>query len=108
MKDFANGAIQRERVFRDKEDLLAHDGNWLISRIRGQSSWNCAQSCGRRWSATQRHNQLGLCQSTLSRAMPAELNGIICISAGISNSHNAVEQANIKVQFAARAGIPHT
>ena len=38
-------------------------------------------------------NRLGLCQSTLSRAMPAEWDGIICISAGISNSHNAGQQA---------------
>ena len=33
LKDFANGAIRRERVFRDREDLLAH-GDWLISRFR--------------------------------------------------------------------------
>ena len=52
-------------------------------------------------------NRLGLRQSTLSRVMPAVWDGIICISAGISNSHNAVEQANIKVQFAARAGFPN-
>ena len=28
-----NGAIRRERVFRDREDLLAHDDNWPISRF---------------------------------------------------------------------------
>ena len=39
--------------------------------------------------------------------MPAECDGIICISAGISNSHNAVEHANIDAQFAARAGFPN-
>ena len=39
--------------------------------------------------------------------MPAEWDGIICISAGISNSHNAVEQANIEAQFEARAGFPN-
>ena len=33
LEDIANGAIQRELVFRDKEDLLAHDDNWLISRF---------------------------------------------------------------------------
>ena len=32
---------------------------------------------------------------------------MICISAGISNSHNAVEQANIEAQFVARAGFPN-
>ena len=35
LEDIANGAIRRERVFRDGEDLLAHDGNWLISRFEG-------------------------------------------------------------------------
>ena len=34
LEDIANGAIWRERVFRDREDLLAHDGNWLISCFR--------------------------------------------------------------------------
>ena len=34
LEDFANGANRRERVFRDREDLLAHDGNWLISCFR--------------------------------------------------------------------------
>jgi len=38
--------------------------------------------------------------------MPAEWDGIICISAGISNSHNTVEQANIEAQFEARVGFP--
>ena len=35
LEDIANGAIGRERVFRDREDLLAHDDNWLISRFKG-------------------------------------------------------------------------
>jgi len=35
LEDIANGAIRRERVFRDRKDLLAHDGNWLISRFEG-------------------------------------------------------------------------
>ena len=39
--------------------------------------------------------------------MPAEWDGIICISAGISNSHNAVERANIEAQFETRAGFPN-
>jgi len=39
--------------------------------------------------------------------MPAVWDGIICISAGISNSHNAVEQANIEAQFEARDGFPN-
>ena len=52
-------------------------------------------------------NRLGLCQSTLSRAMPTVWDGIICISARyIKFPYNAVEQANIKAQFEARAGFP--
>ena len=35
LENIANGAIRRERVFRDREDLLAHDDNWLISRFEG-------------------------------------------------------------------------
>jgi len=35
LEDIANGAIQRKRVYRDREDLLAHDGNWLIRRFEG-------------------------------------------------------------------------
>ena len=35
LEDFVNGAIGRERVFRDREDLLAHDGDWLISHFKG-------------------------------------------------------------------------
>ncbi|KAK0131717.1 putative nuclease HARBI1 [Merluccius polli] len=29
LEDLANGAIRRERVFREREDLLANDDNWL-------------------------------------------------------------------------------
>ena len=39
--------------------------------------------------------------------MPAEWDGIICISAGLSNSHNAAEQADIEAQYEARAGSPN-
>ena len=35
LEDIANGAIGRDRVFKDREDLLAHDDNWLISRFEG-------------------------------------------------------------------------
>ena len=33
LEDIVNGAIGREHVFRDWEDLLAHDDNWLICRF---------------------------------------------------------------------------
>ena len=34
LEDIVNGAIGKEHVLRDREDLLAHD-NWLISRFEG-------------------------------------------------------------------------
>ncbi|KAK0135468.1 putative nuclease HARBI1 [Merluccius polli] len=99
--------------------------------IRHQCYWSCAQSCGRNtarsqgWSvptqvltmlgflatgAFQRElaDRSGVCQSTLSRAMPAVWDGIIRMSSRyIKFPYNAVEQANIKAQFAARAGFPN-
>ena len=35
LENIVNGAIGRQRVFRDREDLLAHDDNWVISRFDG-------------------------------------------------------------------------
>ena len=35
LEDIVNGVIRRERVLRDRDDLLAHDDNWLISRFEG-------------------------------------------------------------------------
>jgi len=109
LEDIANSAIGRGRVFRDREDLLAHDD----TTRQGAMRYMCPQEmCTLGFLATgafQRElaNRSGLCQSTLSRAMPTEWDGIICISAGISNSHKAVKQANIKAQFEARAGFPN-
>lgn len=34
LEDYANGRIRRERVFRDHDDFLAHDNEWLRSRFR--------------------------------------------------------------------------
>lgn len=34
LEDYTNGRIRRERVFRDHDDFLAHDDEWLISRFR--------------------------------------------------------------------------
>ena len=36
LEDIVNAAIGRERLLRDREDLLAHDDNWLISRFEGK------------------------------------------------------------------------
>jgi len=54
LEDIANGAIRRERVFRDRHDLLAHEDKWLISRFRFPRAIIlklCAEL--QRWSATQ-------------------------------------------------------
>ena len=34
LEDIANGNIRREKVFREREDLLANHDNWLMSRFR--------------------------------------------------------------------------
>ena len=41
LEDLENGAIRRERVFRERENLLANDDNWLISRFQ-----MCNKVCG--------------------------------------------------------------
>ena len=46
LEEIANGAIGRERVLRDREDLLAHDDNWLISRFKGNPVRNAAAGVG--------------------------------------------------------------
>ncbi len=137
LEDIVNGAIRRERMFRDREDLLAHDDNWLISHftfpraiflelcaeLRPALERNAARSHALpvpiqvlttlgflATGALQRElaDRSGLCQSTLSRAMPAVWDGIIRMSARyIEFPYNAAEQVNIKAQFAARAGFPN-
>jgi len=124
LEDIVNGAIRRERVFRDRDDLLAHEDNWLISRFRFpraiilQLCAELALECSTARShampvpiqamttlgflatrAFQREmaDRSGLCQSTLSQAMPAVWDGIIHISARyIKFRYSAAEQANIK------------
>jgi len=111
--------VRSERWFGGTWWQLAHLPFW------GQS-WNCAQSCDRCLSATHRGAMRCLCHRWcahrgLSRgswptdwhcvsrpwAELCQWDRIICVSAGISNTHNAVEQANIEAQFAARASFPN-
>ena len=92
-----------ESVCSETERIYWHMMSTGSSAILRAIFLDCAQSCGRRWSATQRRamrclcpqvtctlgflatgafqrelaNRLGLCQSTLSRAV---WDGIICIS----------------------------
>ncbi|KAL6486323.1 hypothetical protein MHYP_G00057150 [Metynnis hypsauchen] len=137
LEDIANGRIRRERVFRDHYDFLAHDDDSLISRFRFPRAVllelcaelgpvlerETARSCALpvplqvltvlgflATGSFQRElaDRWGISQSSLSRAMPAVLDGIICMSARyIKFPYDAVDQANIKAQFAAIAGFPN-
>ncbi|KAL6467905.1 hypothetical protein MHYP_G00235820 [Metynnis hypsauchen] len=136
LEDIANGRTRRERVFRDHYDFLAHDDDWLISRSRFPRAV-LLELCAELGPVLEREaarsralpvplqvltalgflatgsfqrelaDRSGISQSSLSRAMPAVLDGIICMSARyIKFPYDAVDQANIKAQFAAIAGFP--
>ncbi|KAL6466706.1 hypothetical protein MHYP_G00245100 [Metynnis hypsauchen] len=110
LEDRANGRIRRERVFRDHYDVLAHDDDWLISRFRFPRAV-LLELCAELGPVLEREaarsraspvplqvltalgflatglfqrglaDRSGISQSSLSRAMPAVLDGIICMSA---------------------------
>ncbi|KAL6457326.1 hypothetical protein MHYP_G00342890 [Metynnis hypsauchen] len=109
LEDLANGRIRRERVFRDHYDFLAHDDVWLISRFRFPRAV-LLELCAELGPVLEREaarsralpvplqvltalgflatgsfqrelaDRSGISQSSLSRAMPAVLDGIICMS----------------------------
>ncbi|KAL6478452.1 hypothetical protein MHYP_G00142870 [Metynnis hypsauchen] len=109
LEDLANGRIRRERVFRDHYDFLAHDDDWLISRFRFPRAV-LLELCAELGPVLERDtarsraspvplqaltalgflatgsfqrelaDRSGISQSSLSRAMPAVLDGIICMS----------------------------
>ena len=124
LEDIANGHIRRERVFREQEDLLANHDNWLMSRFRLPRPVLLQLCTELRW-ALERNTarSLGLsvptqvltiwgflATGTFQRelAMLAVWDGIIRMSSSYINfPFNAAEQANIKAQFAARAGLPN-
>ena len=98
-----------ESVCSETERICWHmmaNGSSAALGSRGQSSWNCVQSRGRRWSTTQRPTNWD-CASQPS-AEPCQPSGteLSASQPGISNSHNAVEQANINAQVAARDSFP--
>nr|XP_055036504.1 putative nuclease HARBI1 isoform X2 [Misgurnus anguillicaudatus]XP_055042372.1 putative nuclease HARBI1 isoform X2 [Misgurnus anguillicaudatus]XP_055063138.1 putative nuclease HARBI1 isoform X2 [Misgurnus anguillicaudatus]XP_055075733.1 putative nuclease HARBI1 isoform X2 [Misgurnus anguillicaudatus] len=109
LEDIFNGQIRRERVFRDHNDFLAHDDDWLISRFRFPRAILlelCAELGPNLERETARSHALpvplqvlttlgflatgsfqreladrsGISQSCLSRAMPAVWDGIIRLS----------------------------
>ncbi|KAL6466678.1 hypothetical protein MHYP_G00244820 [Metynnis hypsauchen] len=109
LEDLANGRIRRERLFRDHYDVLAHDDVWLISRFRFPRAV-LLELCAELGPVLEREaarsraspvplqvltalgflatgsfqrglaDRSGISQSSLSRAMPAVLDGIICMS----------------------------
>ncbi|KAL6472422.1 hypothetical protein MHYP_G00186100 [Metynnis hypsauchen] len=109
LEDLANGRIRRERVFRYHYDFLAHDDDWLISRFRFPRAV-LLELCAELGPVLERDtarsraspvplqvltalgflatgsfqrelaDRSGISQSSLSRAMPAVLDGIICMS----------------------------
>ncbi|XP_066575647.1 putative nuclease HARBI1 [Amia ocellicauda] len=131
LEDFAHGRIRGERVFRDHNDFLANDADWLISRFRfpravllelcaelgpdleRETARRCAFTRSPTFLATGSFQReladcSGISQSSLSRAMPAVWDGIIRMSISyIRFPYDTVDQPNIKAQFAAIASFPN-
>ncbi|XP_041840968.1 putative nuclease HARBI1 [Melanotaenia boesemani] len=137
LEDYANGRIRMERVFRDHQDFLANDDDWLICRFRFPRAvlLNLCAELGpvlerstRRNHAIPAHMQVlttlgilatgsfqreladrsGISQPSLSNVMPAVLDGIIKMSSRyIKFPYTVGEQANIKRQFAASTCFPN-
>ncbi|XP_066556065.1 putative nuclease HARBI1 [Amia ocellicauda] len=109
LEDFANGRIRGERVFRDHNDILANDADWLISHFRFPRAI-LLEFCAELGPDLEREtagshaipvplqglttlgflstgsfqrelaDRSGISQSSLSRAMPAVWDGIIRMS----------------------------
>lgn len=137
LEDLANDALRRERVFRDREDFLAHDDDWLMSRFRfpraillelcselrpvleRPSRRNHALCVPVQVLTTLGHlatgtfqrelaDRSGMSQSSLSRVMPYVWDAIVGMAPRyIRFPYTQAEQANIKMQFAAIAGFPN-
>uniref|UniRef100_A0A9J8AW41 Putative nuclease HARBI1 n=1 Tax=Cyprinus carpio carpio TaxID=630221 RepID=A0A9J8AW41_CYPCA len=137
LEDYANGRIRRERVFRDHDDFLAHDDDWLISRFRFPRAVLldlCAELGPVLERATRRNHAIpvqiqvlttlgflatgcfqreladrsGISQPSLSAIISVVLNGILnMVSRYIRFPYTVREQAEIKTQFAAMSGFPN-
>ncbi|KAK7925045.1 hypothetical protein WMY93_007355 [Mugilogobius chulae] len=136
-EDTVDRGLRRDRVFSDREDLLAHDDDWLISRFRLPRAvllQLCAE-LGPELERTARRNHAisvqtqvltrlsflatgsyqhemadrsGISQPSLSALMPAMLDAIIKMSIKcIKFPYTVEEQTNIKRQFAAMTDFPN-
>ncbi len=127
LEDVAHGRLRRERVFRDQQDLLANDDEWLMSRFRLPRAvlLDICHALGPALQRGSRRNHAvpvplqvlttlgflatgtfqreladrsGISQPTFSRIMPDVLGGIIGLSQRyIDFPYTMGEQANIKM-----------
>ncbi|XP_034035060.1 putative nuclease HARBI1 [Thalassophryne amazonica] len=118
-----DAAVRRERVFRDRADLLSESDDWLLSRFASpdMSSWSYAHHWNRVYNvlstlgflatgAFQREiaDRSGITQSTMSRILPHVLAGIRDLAPRyIRFPYNNAEQAVIKRDFHELAGFPN-
>lgn len=137
LEDIANRAIRRERVFRDRADLLAHDDLWLISRYRLPRAALlelCAQMGPILQRRTRRNQAIpvqiqvlsvlgflatgtfqreisdrsGISQSSLSRILPDVLRCIVRrCPQFIRFPYSAEEQRHVKEDFLRKSGFPN-
>ncbi len=124
LEDVVHRRLQRERLFRDQQDLFAHDAEWLMSRFRLPRAvlLDLCNSLGLALQRGSRRNhgvpvplqvlttlgflatgtfqreladRSGISQPTFSRIMPDVLGGIIGLSQRYINFPFTVgEQAN--------------
>ncbi|KAK0147899.1 putative nuclease HARBI1 [Merluccius polli] len=105
LEDLARG-MRHERVFRDHQDYLAHEDEWLISRFR-LPRVILLQICAE-LTLRELADRSGISQLSLSVIMPALWRGLIALTPRyIKFPYTAVEQANIKTQFVAMSGFPN-
>ncbi|CAN9506912.1 unnamed protein product [Ophioblennius macclurei] len=137
LEDYANGRIRMGRVFRDHQDFLAHDDEWLMSHFRFPRAVLldlCAElgpaldRPTRRNHAIPVHMQVlttlgllatgsfqreladrsGISQSSMSALMSSVLDGINNMTSRyIKFPYTGSKQASIKKQFAAMSGFPN-
>ena len=137
LEDLANHALRRERVFKDRADLLGESTEWLLSRYRFPKNvlLDLCHDLGpmlardtRRTNAIPVHIQLlstlgflatgtfqrevgdisGISQPSMSRTMPAVLDAIISLAPNyIQFPYRDPQQAEIKRGFHAIARFPN-
>ena len=137
LEDLANHALHKERVFKDRADLLGESTEWLLSRYRFPKNvlLDLCRDLGpmlardtRRTNAIPVHIQLlstlgflatctfqrkvgdisGISQPSMSRTMPAVLDAIISLAPNyIQFPYRDPQQAEIKRGFHAIARFPN-